>query len=93
MVNYCNAENPEGTKLRRNEQTKIFDYDNYFLPALRAHRESGAPQPSPETLLSFGQPHHHKDPIENILISSTILSALAYKNLKETSVCPVSQSI
>ena len=72
----------------RDEPTVIFDFHQYFYPALEKYMYGHGPKPSTEVLVSFGQRFQpEKDSVSSLLISATLVHSYACHLL--TTVCIV----
>ena len=68
----------ETTKLLRDQPTVVFDFHNYFRPALEKYIHSNGPKPSFEVIVGFGQRFQlEKDSVSNLLISATLVHSYA----------------
>ena len=67
------------------EPTLIFDYTNWFLPALTQYVLQGGPMPDPRVFLLIGSEKKLSDIDENVPIYATVASRRAIQDLKKIS--------
>ena len=78
FISSQSVNNGETTKLLRDQPTVIFDFHNYFYPALEKYIHNKGPKPSFEVIVGFGQRFDlEKDPVSNLLISATLVHSYA----------------
>lgn len=77
FVSSPSLNNGQTTKLRRDEATVIFDFHQYFYPALEKYMYGHGPKPSTDVLVSFGQRFHEKDSASSLLISANLVHTYA----------------
>jgi len=64
------------------EPTLIFDYRNWFLPALNNYALHSGPEPSPYVYLLIGSEKKLSDIDESVPIYATVASCRALQDLK-----------
>lgn len=78
FISSQSVNNGDTTKLLRDQPTVIFDFHNYFYPALEKYIHNKGPKPSFEVIVGFGQRFDlEKDPVSNLLISATLVHSYA----------------
>lgn len=84
FVSSQSLNNGETTKLIRDEPTVIFDFHNYFYPALEKYLYEKGSKPSYEVIIGFGQRFQpDRESVSNLLISATLTHAYACQLLTQ----------
>lgn len=69
---------------RQQEPVMIFDYFNYFRPALDQFHKGLGPRPSTQVILALGQSFNPTcEPYTNLLISVTVSHSQAYRDMDQ----------
>jgi len=71
----------------------IFDYENWFLPALNQYALHGGPLPDPRVFLLIGSEKKLSDIDENVPIYATVASCRALQDLKKVSSAMVGETL
>ena len=66
-------------ELTRENTTKVFDYQNTFLPRLNSHLQGQGPPPSCELYFSFGQRWNASNPLRENMVHVCVTHILAKK--------------
>ena len=82
VVYYGNSPLKYTSTLRKEERTKIFNYNHRFLPSLKYTMESRCQPPKPYVVLSLGQPWGGERPLAKNLVTVVVTYCKALHDLQ-----------